>query len=273
MRVAKYIIRAIEFFLIVFFIFLLAFWWRANPSIITEGYKECVHKYPLYETYKHLTKTHQWKMDESINGIRIKSYKDNIADGILIETDMAVNKENDTSETFFSVTKIINNRYRGYSIWYIDGIMRGMNYYQNGKIFSMNFNNDLLPLDIFINKVGNGKSSNIGMLIFEIDGSLRGVKFNAQEFKYSKERYDNNQTAYQEIKENGINYRVLYDYEGNLLLKWPEDNNICKAQFFDNGRQVEIPFYFDEKEFEKVYHNIKDSATKITIIKGKRYIP
>uniref|UniRef100_UPI003563C695 hypothetical protein n=1 Tax=Sulfurovum sp. TaxID=1969726 RepID=UPI003563C695 len=105
----------------------------------------------------------------------------------------------------------------------------------------------------------NDKS--IGMIVFWESGSIRGMEFDANNkvSEHDRSLYQNGQKAYVEIEEDGINYRVVYNQDGELLLKWPMDNDVCKAQFYNQGIQVDVPLFFDMKEFEVIYNEIKDS--------------
>lgn len=106
---------------------------------------------------------------------------------------------------------------------------------------------------------------NMGMVDFWEYGRIRSVKFGA---KYNKSgtkhnsTYDNGQKAFEYIEENGVKYWVVYNPKGEMLVRYPTDNDFCKAEFYENGKKVEIPYYFDQKEFEAIYDKIKEDVNK-----------
>ena len=57
-------------------------------------------------------------------------------------------------------------------------------------------------------------------------------------------------------------YWVVYNPKGQILVKYPTDNDFCKAEFYEDGKRVEIPYYFDQKEFEEIYEKIKNDVNK-----------
>jgi len=97
---------------------------------------------------------------------------------------------------------------------------------------------------------------------FYKNGDIRGCKFNATKFLKRKKEYDNGQKAFEYLEENGTKYWAVYNQKGQILIKYPTDNDFCKAEFYENGKKVEIPYYFDQKEFEEIYEKIKNDVNK-----------
>lgn len=218
----------------------------------------CDENYPLTEQYNQLSKDHTWKPDV-IFGNDIMSYKNGMEDGIFVTHEESYNKAKDRNETFSYVSHYQNNKREGVSLSYQDGKLFGLSFAVQGKREGINlsFNSDLVPslLEVY----DNDKS--IGMIVFWESGSIRGMEFDANNkvSEHDRSLYQNGQKGYVEIEEDGINYRVVYNQEGELLLKWPMDNDVCKAKFFNKGIRVDVPLYLDTKEFEVIYNKIKDT--------------
>ena len=70
-----------------------------------------------------------------------------------------------------------------------------------------------------------------------------------------KTTYKNSQKCFESIEENGIDYWVFYNVDGSIVLKWPKDNDFCKAQFYIDNKQEKIAFEFNYAEYLKFYHN------------------
>ncbi len=216
----------------------------------------CDEKYSLTEQYNELSKDHTWKPDVLFENDFV-SYQNNKEDGIFVTQEESYNRAKEKNETFSSVSHYQNNKREGLSVSYHDGKLFGLSFAVQGKHEGINlsFNSDLVPS--LLQVYDDDKS--IGMIVFWENGSIRGMEFDANNevFKHDRSLYQNGQKAYTEIEEDGISYRVVYNPKGELLLKWPMDNDVCKAQFFENGIQVKVPLFFDTKEFEVLYNKIK----------------
>ncbi len=252
------------FLFILLLLFIAQFTWHFVPPLIKNDYEKCGKKYPLMQNYNKLNIDHQWKVDESLPWETIETYKQGVRDGLEVSGQILKNDDN-TKDLSILVNKITNNKRDGFSLGYNNGYLVSVDYYKEGKKDGIHFSfHDLYPSMLVV----YSNDEIIGLLGFLEYGRIRDIKFGTQYKDFAREEgadrdsYKNGQKAFGYIKENGIKFWIVYDENGQVLLKYPVDNDFCKAQFFDNGRQVEIPFYFDEKEFERVYHNIKDSVTK-----------
>ena len=216
----------------------------------------CDEKYPLTELYNQLSQDHTWKRDYLFTNDFV-SYKNNMEDGILVVQEKSYNKTKDRNEIFSSVSHYQNHKREGLSVNYHDGKLFGLSFTVQGKRegIKLSFGSDLVPslLEVY----DNNKS--VGMIVFWENGTIRGMEFDADNkvLKHDRSLYQNGQKAYAEIEEDGISYRVVYNPKGELLLKWPTDNDFCKAQFFEKGTQVNVPLLFDTNEFEVLYNKIK----------------
>ena len=170
-----------------------------------------------------------------------------------------------TFEIFVSKEDILiyhfeKSQKEGISYFYSNGKLINLTFFEEGKKVDIDFSLDanflLTQLTIYSNK------KEMGFCHFYKNGDIRGCKFNAKEFLRSKEEYKNGQKAFEYIEENGTKYWVVYNPEGEMLVKYPTDNDFCKAEFYDNGKKVEIPYFFDQKEFEEIYEKIKNDVNK-----------
>lgn len=222
-------------------------------TIDTKSSKECLSSYPLKEKYNYLNKTHTW----IIASDKIESYKNNLKDGISIsfEKDMKYN------EMFVFIINNILGKKDGLSFAYIDGNLSHIDTYSQGLRdgVSINLSNNNI---YWVTVYDNNKA--IGSVDFWSSGMSRSIKFGS---KFYNKRgvghnnlYDNGQKAFEYIEENGTKYWVVYNPKGQMLVKYPTDNDFCKAEFYEDGKKVEIPYYFDQKEFEEIYEKIKNDV-------------
>jgi len=207
-----------------------------------------------------LSKTHKWKIYDK-PFLEIESYLDDTRDGILVDAN--VNKT--TKETSASITYVKNNKWYGFSLGYTNGELSSIYYYRNGLREGLYFTlNNKYPSMVVIYK----NDKNIGIVGFWDYGKIRGVKFGSHYKDETREdgrdnfTYDNGQKAFEYIEENGTKYWVVYNPKGQMLVKYPTDNDFCKAKFYEDGKEVKIPYSFDQREFEEIYEKIKKDVNK-----------
>jgi len=160
----------------------------------------------------------------------------NIANQITIshyENHLSVNNQVDKNQTnFFKVT------YTNEKLCCVSIQKKELN-------ISIHFNNSLLLSNINIHEV-NGYE---GVIVFFPNGTLRGSKFFINDQKtLSKNSYSNKKLVY----DDGRAYFTLYSPSGEILMKWSQDNDFCKAKFFKDNQLVSVPKYFHLKEYNKI---------------------
>jgi hypothetical protein len=221
----------------------------------TKDVKECFFTYPIKEKYTHLSKTHTWVTSSDT----LISYKNNLKDGISIsfEKDAKYNK------VYFFVSNYILGKEDAFSFIYVNGKLSNIDTYNQGLHtgISISFNKNHLD---WVRIYDNNKA--IGSVDFWSSGMARSIKFGSKFYNKSgvghNDTYDNGQKAFEYLEENGTKYWVVYNPEGGMLVKYPTDNDFCKAKFYEDGKEVKIPYYFDQKEFEEIYEKIKNDFNK-----------
>ena len=210
------------------------------------------------EEYVKLNKTHNWKISQK-PFTKIESYIGNLRDGVSIAFEID-NKYGDVY-VFFANNKL--GQKNGFSFVYLNGNLLIIEQYTNGVkngIYLKMSHNYPSFLEIYT----DGKA--IGSVGFWEDGRIRSVKFGSKYYNKSgtghNYTYDNGQKAFEYIVDHGIKYWIVYDPQGRILIKYPIDNDFCKAEFYNNGQKVKIPYYFDQKEFNEIYEKIKNDANK-----------
>jgi len=145
----------------------------------------------------------------------------------------------------------------GISLSYFDQNLTYVTHYSEGKKEGIYLTlKDNYPNHLVI----YSKDKEIGMVAFWEEGNIRSIKFGTEYNKPAGTHsyvHKNGTKAFGYITENGVDYWVVYSPTGQLLLKYPRDNDFCKVQFFENGKEVKIPLYFDQQEFEKVFKELK----------------
>jgi antitoxin component YwqK of YwqJK toxin-antitoxin module len=176
------------------------------------------------------------------------------------EKNLKIFVDNESDIIIFPLQKSMEE---GFSYYYNNNKLVSITTYSCGKREGLNiyFNEKFIPEQIHI----YNDDQAIGLVEFFKSGAMRGMSFNAKEFTNRKKKYSNGVKAYDELLENGIQYWAIYGFEGDILIKWPFDNDFCKAQFFENGKEVKIPYYFNQKEFEMIYTKIQKDVNKSTL--------
>ena len=268
-NIEKGINYILGFLLLVVFIFLT---WNFIPPLIKHNYVNCSKRYLLKDKYYNLNKTHNWEIyDDPF--IEIESYLNNTRDGILVN----YNIDNNNQNLFINATSVRNNMWDGFSLGYKDGELNSIYYYKKGTKngIYLTFHNRYPSLLVIYSN-----NKNIGLVNFWDYGRIRGIKFGSNYKDETRERgkdndtYDNGQKAFEYLEDNGTKYWVVYNPKGKMLIKYPTDNDFCKAEFYENGKKVEIPYYFDKKEFEEIYEKIKNdvnqSNTQVMVDQGSQ---
>lgn len=205
-----------------------------------------------------LNKTHDWKI--SLKPFtKIESYIGNLRDGVSITYEID-DKYGDTY-IFFIKNKLGHKN--GFSFLYVNSNLLSIERYKNGVKNGINLKMKH-NYPSFLEVYTDGKA--IGLVDFWEDGDVRSVKFGSKYYNKSavshNYTYNNGQKAFEYLEENGTKYWVVYNPKGEMLVKYPIDNDFCKAEFYDNGKKVEIPYFFDQKEFEEIYEKIKNDVNK-----------
>lgn len=255
MQVIKYFGKVSTYLYLIFLLFITFIIWYFMPNFKKIDSNNCMTHYPLTNTYNNFSKTHQWNVDESLPWKIIETYKEDIEDGIQISK--YVQKTNENEKNILVVISPIKNKNRnGYSLGYQNGELNSVKYYSYGKKDGIHFDlHDFYPtlLSVYFD------NKSVGVMGFWDYGRIRDIKFGnhyqslAREDGKNNKVYDNGQTAYAEIVEGDIEYWIIYDINGNRLIKWPFDNDICKAQFFENDKLINVPLYLDQKELEEIF--------------------
>ena len=241
-------------------IIIIYFTWHFIPPLITQDSIECSKKYPLKDIYSNLHKTHDWKIyTEPFREIEI--YISNLQDGLSIYCQQD-NKDNDI---YIGITNINSNKWDGFSINYLNGKLSSVHTYKEGKKegIHLSLHNNYPSLVVVYSD-----NKNMGLIGFWDYGRIRGIKFGSnykdetRESGKDNDTYDNGQKAFEYLEENGTEYWAVYNPKGQMLIKYPTDNDFCKVEFYENGKKVEIPYYFDQKEFEEIYEKIKHDVNK-----------
>jgi len=237
--------------LLVIFLFLV---WSFISSSSMYNSKQCFKTYSLEEEFRYLNKTHDWKISLK-PFIKIESYIGDLKDGISIDYEI----DSEYNDRYIFIRKYKLNKRTGASFSYINNKLFSIEIYSNNMKNGIALqwdNNSPSLLVVYINDKA------VGLTSFWEDGRTRGIKFGSKYFNKSgtkhNDTYDNGQKAFEYIEENNIRYWAVYNPQGEFLVKYPTDNDYCKAQFFENGKEVKIPYYFDQKEFEEIYEKIKN---------------
>jgi len=260
----KFIMKSINYLLVLLFLFvLISFTWHSVPPLKTCDPSRCSIKYPLTETYEQLSLNHRWSV-ESIPFKGIASHKNGMKDGIQIYSNYEYNEVTQRNELFSGIDPIRHNHRHGIYFGYSDEVLDSINYYKEGEKDGIHFSfQKEYPSLVVV----YSKDENKGLVDFWEYGRIRGIKFGSnykdgtREGGKDNDTYDNGQKAFEYIEENGTKYWVIYDPKGEMLVKYPTDNDFCKAEFYEDGKKVEIPYFFDQKEFEGVYEKIKNMLT------------
>ena len=221
----------------------------------TKDTKKCFFIYPIKEKYNYLKKTHTWM----ITSDGVESYKNNLTDGISISFE----KDVKYNEVYFFVTTNTLGKKDGFSFMYLDGNLSHIDTYTQDlrNDISISFKNNHIYLVTVYDK-----NKAIGSIDFWSSGMSRSIKFGSKFYRKSavshNDTYDNGQKAFEYLEDNGTKYWVVYNPKGEMLIRYPTDNDFCKAEFYENGKKVEIPYYFDQKEFEEIYEKIKNDINQ-----------
>lgn len=166
-------------------------------------------------------------------------------------------KHTERHESIAFVDKYNLKKREGFSLSYFDQNLTFVKHYVEGKKDGIDLTfKDNYPILLVI--YSNDKS--IGMVAFWEEGSIRSIKFGTEYNKPGGTHsyvHKNGTKAFEYITENGVNYWVVYNPDGQPLFKYPRDNDFCKVQFFENGKKVKIHLYFDQQVFEKVFKELK----------------
>ncbi len=192
--------------------------------------------------------------------MEIESYIDNRKDGISLYYG---NLDDRSKNIFMGVSQIHFDKRDGITLDYINEKLYHISFYnngvRNGVDFTMRYG---FPSLVIVYK----NNQNMGLVSFKEKGEINEIKFGSNYKDETREggenstTYDNGQKAFEYVVDRGVQYWVVYDPQGKMLVKYPLDNDFCKAEFYDNGKKVEIPNYFDRNEFEEVYKKIKNDT-------------
>ena len=211
-----------------------------------------------------LSKNHIW-FTENPPFRGIISYKANKRDGIKVYSNHEVDGKKQKNDLFTNIFPLKLGQIHGISLGYFNEMLSDITYYKNGKQDGINISFDKGYPSLLVVYENN---KNMGLVDFRYYGRIRGIKFGShykdetREDGKDNDTYNNNQKAFKYLEENGIKYWVVYNPKGQILIKYPVDNDFCKAEFYENGKKVEIPYYFDQQEFEEVYEKIKQDANR-----------
>ena len=194
--------------------------------------------------------------------MEIESYIDNRKDGVSLYYG---NLDDRSKNIFMGVSQIHFDKRDGAALDYINEKLYHISFYKNGIKDGIDFTmKDVFPSLVIVYK----KNQNVGLVSFKENGEIGEIKFGSNYKDETREGgqnstiYDNGQKAFEYIEENGTEYWVVYNPKGEMLVKYPTDNDFCKAEFYNNGQKVKIPYYFDQKEFNEIYEKIKNDANK-----------
>lgn len=166
-------------------------------------------------------------------------------------------KQIERNESIAFVNKYNLKKRDGFSLSYFDQNLTFVTHYLQGKkegvylTLKDNYPNLLL---IYSN------DKEIGMVAFWEEGNIRSIKFGTEHNKPAGKHsyvHENGTKAFEYLTQNGVNYWAVYSPNGQPLFKYPRNNDFCKIQFFKDGKEVKIPLYFDQQEFENVYKELK----------------
>lgn len=217
----------------------------------------CKTYYPIKEEYMRYSKDHYWKIEQMDIFWRIlSSYKNNkVEDGLSISFSKEHNSISDTNETYISISSVENGKETGLTLSYIDSTLSKIQQMKLARKegIKIEFYKNMMPSMVLVYK----EDKLIGEIWFWDDGSIREIEFDAKhKFKKTWEsiKYSNGRKAYLEKKENGLDYRIIYNTNGEVLLKFPINNDPCKIQLYEQGKKVNIPLYLDVEEVIDIFN-------------------
>ena len=219
----------------------------------------CKTYYPIKQKYIKYSKNHSWGIEHLDSSWKIlSSYKNNIEDGLSISFSKEYNSIIDANETYISITPIENGKQIGSSFSYFNNRLSSIHQKLLGQRegIEIQLYKNMMPSMILVYE----KDKLIGEIWFWEDGTIREIEFDAKH-KFKKNwkniRYANGQKAYLEKEEKDLDYRVIYNPNGEVLLKFPMNNNLCKIKLYQQGEKVDIPLYIDMKEVIDIFKEEK----------------